>query len=167
MNDRLNAAYGFLARNHVVSLALCRDDTPSACSLMYAHRGFELFWVSDPSSTHSQIIDARAGRRAAATIAPDYDEFAQIQGLQLSGIASRVDGAAEMAGAMGLLARRYHFLSDLRDRPVALAAAMLKSRIYRFVPDRAVFIDNTLGFGNKTIFGPQELASDDLRKGGE
>lgn len=158
MSTRLDTAFSFLSENHVLSLALSHDDEPHCCSLMYAHRGFDVFWVSDPASRHSQIIDAAPAWRAAATIAPDYNEFSKIRGLQLIGTVSRVEKVAETSAAMRLFAKRYSFFSELYDRPATLAAAMLKSKVYCLVPDKVTLIDNTESFGSKTTFGPEDLA---------
>ncbi len=150
------AAIDFLAAHHVMSLAWCSDGAPQSCSLMYVHDGFTLSFVSDPASGHSRIIDAAKGLPAAVTIAPDYDDFRAIRGLQMSGVVARA-GPAEAAAALASFARRYAFFRG--DKPPAVAAALAKARLYRFVPARVTFIDNTAGFGAKTIFTASDLPS--------
>lgn len=153
---RLRAALDFLAAHHVLSLSLVGEGRPHACSLMYIHDGFDLLWVSDPETRHSRIIvDApEAGAEAAVTIAPDYDDFRNIRGLQMHGKA-RPAGWLDSAAALLPFARRYAFFSG--DKPATLMAAMAKARVYRFVPASLTFIDNTLGFGAKAVFSVDEL----------
>ncbi len=154
MNERLKAALEFLAANHVMSLCLVSDGAPHACSLMYTHDGFALSWVSDPAARHSRIIDDAAGAPAAVTIAPDYDDFRNIRGLQMTGVASRL-GLAASAPTIAPFARRYSFFDA--DRPAVLAAAIAKARIYRFTPSNVTFIDNLKGFASKATFDAAEL----------
>jgi len=156
MNERLRAALHFLEAHHVMSLGLHRDGVPHGCSLMYVHDNFALSWVSDPAARHSRIIDAAGAVPAAVTIAPDYDGFRDIRGLQMTGTASRA-GLDETGVMMAPFIRRYALFSG--DMPAALAAAMAKARIYRFVPAGVTFIDNRAGFGAKTMFSANDLAA--------
>ena len=154
MNERLKAALDFLAANHVMSLSLIDDGAPRSCSLMYVFDGFELSWVSDPAARHSRIIDQTTSAPAAVTIAPDYDDFRHIRGLQMTGVASRLGLPASALG-IAPFARRYSFFDG--DKPAAVAAAMAKARIYRFIPSNVTFIDNSSGFASKTAVGAGEL----------
>lgn len=138
-----------------MSLGLYEDGAPHSCSLMYVHDGFALSWMSDPASHHSRIIDAAGAAPAAVTVAPDYDDFRGIRGLQMTGVASRA-GLVDAALAIAPFARRYAFFNG--DKPAALVAAMAKARIYRFTPSRVTFVDNPSGFGCTTTFGADDLA---------
>ncbi len=68
----------FLAAHHVMSLATVGSNGPHATSLFYACDGLALVWVSELNTQHSRDIDADP--RAAATVAPDYSDFAAIRG---------------------------------------------------------------------------------------
>ena len=154
MNERPKTALDFLAANHVMSLSLIDNGAPHSCSLMYVSDGFALSWVSDPATRHSRIIDETTSAPAAVTIAPDYDDFRHIRGLQMTGVASRL-GLPASAPGIAPFARRYSFFDG--DKPAAVAAAMAKARIYRFIPSNVIFIDNSSGFASKTVFGAGEL----------
>jgi uncharacterized protein len=121
---------------------------------MYIFDGFALSWVSDPAARHSRIIDETTFAPAAVTIAPDYDDFRHIRGLQMTGVASRL-GLPASARGIAPFARRYSFFDG--DKPTAVAAAMAKVRTYRFISSNAIFIDNSSGFASKTAFGAGEL----------
>ncbi|MCC6887418.1 MAG: pyridoxamine 5'-phosphate oxidase family protein [Hyphomicrobiales bacterium] len=137
----------FLDTHHVLSLATRGPDGPHAANLFYARDGFRLFWVSDSASRHSQHLAAEA--RVAATIAPDYQDFAEIRGLQLLGTAHCLDNPGEVEAAQGRLAQRYRFLRDVAALPEAVRNAFASARVYRLDPREIVLIDNTRGFGAK------------------
>lgn len=138
----------FIAAQHTVSLATVGDDGHAhGTSLLYVPDGVGLLWTSDPRSRHSQYLAARP--RVTVTIAPDYNDFAAIRGVQMAGEAERLSGAIETARAAALLVARYSFLARLAGAPAKLREAWNKASFYRFVPSRITLIDNTRGFGHK------------------
>ncbi len=145
--DLVERIVAFLAAHHVLSLATQGPEGPHATNLFYAHDGLVLFWVSDSNTRHSREIETEP--RVAVTVAPDYSDFSDIRGLQLSGTAACVAPADRRAWHLSRLAARYPFLKRLADAPPALQAAYARAAVYRFEPRRAVLIDNTKGFGHK------------------
>jgi uncharacterized protein YhbP (UPF0306 family) len=140
----------FLADHHVLSLATTVAGEVHAASLMYAHKGMTLYWVSDPDARHSQEIEANP--RVAATIAKDYTDFAQIEGLQIKGTVRRIGGMAERLKAVQLLSKRYSFLKSFLGEGAALAKHMSKAAVYELTPSEITLIDNKKGFGHKDRF---------------
>ena len=130
-----------------MSLATVADGAAHAASLMFAVDGFSLYWTSDPGTRHSLAIERNA--HVAATVAPDYEDFRAIRGLQIAGRARRLSEAADAAHARELLRRRFPFLQELDRTPAALRAALDKAAYYRLDPDTITLIDNTRGFGDK------------------
>jgi uncharacterized protein YhbP (UPF0306 family) len=148
MNGDLAARIAqFLNAHHVMSLATVGEDGAHAANVFYVRDGLALIWVSDPASRHSRHIAAQPA--IAATIAPDYADFPEIRGLQISGHAGPVAGAPEQARAQRLLQARYPFLQRTLDGPPELAAAYQRAQFFRLDPARIVMIDNTRGFGAK------------------
>jgi uncharacterized protein YhbP (UPF0306 family) len=137
----------FLDAHHVVSLATCGPDGPHAATVFYVRDGLALLWVSDPNSRHSAELAADA--RVAATVAPDYFEFDNILGVQISGRAHAITDASERANAERLLQTRYSSLKRLSEGPPALREAYERAEFYRLEPTRLVLIDNSRGFGHK------------------
>ncbi len=147
----------FLAAHHTMTLATVADDgKPHAASVLYAPDGLSLVWTSDIDSRHSRHIASRAA--VEATIAPDYDDFRAIRGLQIEGEARRLEDAG---AARTLLMARYSFLAQLASAPIALLAAWRKAAFYRLTPSRIRLIDNTRGFGHKAVLlmKPGEVVS--------
>ena len=109
MNTELGRQIGaFLAAHHVMSLATFGSRGPHATSLFYACDGLALVWVSEPDTQHSREIEADP--RVAATVAPDYSDFAAIRGVQVAGTARRVVAADERTRHLAQLEARYPFL---------------------------------------------------------
>lgn len=156
--DRIAA---FLDAHHVMSLATAGPQGPHAANVFYARDDFVLVWVSDPNSRHS--LELASDSRVAATVAPDYFDFGDIRGVQISGRARVIAAASESAKARVLLEARYPFLRQLAAGPPALQEAYGRVQFYRLEPERMVLIDNSRGFGHKdTIeFDPSSGAVDD------
>ena len=139
----------FLDAHHVMSLATVGPSGPHACNLFYARDGLVLVWVSDPDAQHSHNV--MAAPLVAATVAPDYSDFAAIRGLQIAGHARHIRGTDERKRLLGLLEARYAFLGRLADAPPRLREAYAHTAVYCLRPTRIVWIDNTQGFGHKEI----------------
>jgi len=153
--DAQNEALALIASMHVCTLATCGAGLPHAVSLLYAHSGFCLYWLSDPTSIHSRHIDAETRTPVAAVIAAEHKDFHDIRGLQMLGFAQRLSEHDDIDGAKRLLIDRYRYLSESGGRPAEITAAMRRAAFYCFAPTRITLIDNTKGFGTKTIFVPE------------
>jgi uncharacterized protein YhbP (UPF0306 family) len=148
MNSDLGRRIGaFLAAHHVMSLATSGSNGPHATNLFYACDGLALVWVSEPDTRHSREIEADP--RVAATVAPDYSDFAAIRGVQIAGAARRIVAADERLRHLAQLEARYAFLGQLAAGPAKLREAYARTAVYRLEPDRIVLIDNMKGFGHK------------------
>jgi uncharacterized protein YhbP (UPF0306 family) len=148
MNSDLGRQIGsFLAAHHVMSLATFGSSGPHATNLLYACDGLALVWVSDPDTQHSCEIEADS--RVAATVAPDYSDFAAIRGVQIAGSARRIVAADERTRNLAQLEARYSFLGQLAAGPSRLREAYARTAVYRLEPARIVLIDNMKGFGHK------------------
>jgi uncharacterized protein YhbP (UPF0306 family) len=148
MTSELGRQIGaFLGAHHVMSLATLGAGGPHATNLFYACDGLALLWVSDPDTQHSREIEADP--RVAATVAPDYTDYAVIRGVQITGAARRVVATDERMRHLAQLEARYAFLGQLASGPPKLRAAYARTAVYRLQPSRIVLIDNTKGFGHK------------------
>jgi uncharacterized protein YhbP (UPF0306 family) len=148
MNTKLGRQISsFLAAHHVMSLATIGSSGPHATSLFYACDGLALVWVSEPDTQHS--LEIEADPRVAATVAPDYSDFAVIRGVQITGAARRIVAADERMRQLAKLEARYSFLGQLAAGPLQLRQAYARTAVYRLQPARIVLIDNTKGFGHK------------------
>ncbi len=144
----------FLDAHHVASLATCGSDGPHAANVFYVRDGLALLWVSDPNSRHSTELAANA--RVAATVAPDYFDYGDVRGVQISGQAHVITDASARANARLMLEAHYPYLTRMSESPPALREAYQRIAFYRLEPTRLVLIDNTRGFGHKDTLELEE-----------
>ena len=154
-NDLARRIAAFLDAYHVMSLATQGPDGPHAANLFYVRDGLALVWISESDTRHSR--DIAADQRVAATIAPDYKDFAAISGVQVFGAARQIVDDDERRHHLALLEARYPFLGRLKSGPAKLQEGYARALPYRLQPIRMVLIDNSKGFGHKeTLAIPPE-----------
>ena len=134
-----------LRRQTILTLATIGKAGPHAVSLMYAHDAFDIYWLSDPKTRHSEHL--ASGSSAAVTIAAQYEDFQKIRGLQMEGDGCRLTEVDEESAGFDLLVARYPFLKQFSAGK--LARNLGAAAVYRFQPARLTLIDNARGFGFK------------------
>jgi len=141
MPDAPNALLDFLARHNTLTLATTGPKGhPHAAALFYApDADLNLIILSEPDALHARHIGS--GAAVAVTIQADGQDWRQITGLQLHGIAAPTDEDADRA----LYLARFPFIA----RTEILARALKNVRFYKITPTWARLIDNRLGFGRK------------------
>jgi uncharacterized protein YhbP (UPF0306 family) len=124
-------------------------DTPHAAAVFYAvDDQLRLVFLSKQGSVHGSHIDE--GTPVAVTVTEEYTEWEKIQGVQLWGEASLLSGGAK-AAALALYLTRFPFARDVLSHP-ANVEMMHDLGVYRVVPYRAAFTDNSTG-----VFGREML----------
>jgi uncharacterized protein YhbP (UPF0306 family) len=136
----------YLSAHNVLSLATYGVDGPWAASVFYVHREWTFYFLSGIDSRHSRNISAHS--RVSATINPDYADWRQICGVQLEGEAALLTNPAEVARCFRAYRRKYPFV-DRQQAPAELAQALRSVRLYRLVPERLLFVDNSRGLGHR------------------
>lgn len=136
----------YLREHHVVTVATSGPHGLWAAAVFYVNDGFELFFLSAPSSRHSLNIESNPS--VAATIQEDYRDWPAIKGIQLEGRAHRISGVEQVA-ALARYQSKFQVVRNLAEAPVEIARAMGRIAWYKVVPDRLFFVDNTLGFGHR------------------
>ena len=132
-------ALAYLAAHNVMTLA---TQSVWAAAVFYANEGFDLYFVSSPSSRHAR--DLAQDPRVAAAIHEDYRDWRAIRGIQLSGTAERLEGAAREA-ALACYRQKFSFLKI----ETTLLEVLGKTACYRVTPTEMHFVDNSLGFGKR------------------
>ncbi len=143
--DLRHAILEELRQHTILTLATSGEAGPHAVSLMYAHEAFDIYWLSDRKTCHSDHL--ASGRSAAVTIAAQYEDFLKIRGLQMRGTGCRLTDADEETAGFDLLVARYPFLTQFSVGK--LARNLDAAAVYRFRPARLTLIDNARGFGFK------------------
>jgi uncharacterized protein YhbP (UPF0306 family) len=143
------SAPGGAAASGPVGAPVAPPVVPHAASVFYAvDDDLRLVFLSKSASTHGLHIGKAAP--VAVTVTEQYDDWEDIRGVQLWGVAKRVTGPAKIA-PMAAYLRRFPFADDLLEQP-RLAAAMRSISVYRVEPLRMAFTDNTTGvFGREIL----------------
>jgi uncharacterized protein YhbP (UPF0306 family) len=134
-----------LRNNTVLTLATIGESGAHAVSLMYAHDGFDIYWLSDPATRHSRHLES--SRPAAVTIAAQQEDFETIKGLQIEGFGRRLMDKYAASAAFELLVARFPFMD--RFKIGKLARHLGAAEVYKFDSSRLTLVDNSRGFGFK------------------
>lgn len=135
-----------LQQHHVATLASSGADGLWAAAVFYVHDGWDLYFLSSPTSRHS--VNFSQHGQVAVTIQRDYDDWPGIQGVQLQGVVDVLGGTDE-ARARQLYGQKFPVVGKLAQAPAAIVKALARVRWYRVRPQRMFYIDNTLGFGHR------------------
>lgn len=135
----------YLAAHSVLSLATRGPEGPWAASVFYVHIGWTLYFLSASASQHSQNLAETP--RVAATINPDSSDWREIRGVQLDGTAALVAGDGERTAGLSAYRSKYPFLDQASG--TSLEHALERVQLYRIVPSRVLFVDNSKGFGHR------------------
>jgi uncharacterized protein YhbP (UPF0306 family) len=140
MAKNLEQLLEFLQSHHILTLATTTEDhEPCATPLFYVlHGGSCLYWISSPSSAHSQNL--ANDREVAAAVFTSTDQWKDIRGAQLRGKVHVVSDARVRTEVLAHYGERFHLSTLLR-------VAMSKSTLYKFTPTWARYLDNSHHFG--------------------
>lgn len=147
MNTKLHEkTLTYLKTHNVMTLATTGPEGVWAAAVFYVNHNFTLYFLSAPTTRHSQNIAAHPG--IAATIQEDYKDWPQIKGVQLEGQAHKIEGV-EKAAAIARYGVKFPVIGNLTQAPAEIAKAMSKIGWYKVQPKRLYFIDNSLGLGHR------------------
>jgi uncharacterized protein YhbP (UPF0306 family) len=104
-----------------------------------------LFWLSTPSSLHSQNL--KKTPRAAATVYRHTDSWKDIRGIQMRGLVQVITDRKQRRLLIKSYAERFKL------GPLFLPT-ISRCRLYQFSPDFFRFTDNSKGFGRKFELTP-------------
>lgn len=148
----------FLAEHTTLTLAtVSADGAPAAAAVFYAHdAGLNLYFLTEERTEHGRNLLADA--RVAGTIHADGQEWREIRGLQVRGEVYPVAGT-ELAHAVAIYGRKYAFVAGLLSGsggPGILVGPLARARFWVLRPAWFRLIDNTVRFGFKEEWGPDE-----------
>ena len=152
------AILDYLRQHHTVSLATEREGVPHAATIFYVSIGFDLYFLSSPTSRHGENLSLNP--RVSATINEDYDKWQMIKGLQLEGRVDNVGGILDNGRIAQAFVRKYPDVTDFLFSPrklgQAIAQKVAKVRFYKLKPSRILFINNAIDFGKREEFIPPD-----------
>ena len=141
----------YLQQHHTASLATEREGVPHAATVFYVSIGFELYFLSSPTSRHGENLGRNP--RVSATINEDYGKWQQIKGIQLEGRVENVGGILENGRIARAFVKKYPDVADFLFSPRklgrAIAQKLARVKFYKIKPSRILFINNAIDFGKR------------------
>ncbi|MBI2917525.1 MAG: pyridoxamine 5'-phosphate oxidase family protein [Chloroflexi bacterium] len=143
----------YLRDHNTMTLASAADGCPWAATVFYAHRDFDLYFLSDPDSRHCR--EMVASPTVAATITEDYRDWRQIKGIQLEGVAQPVSSRREQVVALAAYVAKFPFVAGFfpaagfRLSRIRIGGRPVSVRLYKVVPHRLLYLDNQKGFHHR------------------
>ncbi|MDD2356505.1 MAG: pyridoxamine 5'-phosphate oxidase family protein [Thiovulaceae bacterium] len=134
MPENLEKIIEFLEKHHTLSLATCKDNQLSSCTLFYAYdkQTNSFIVASDTKTEHIQNV--MENKNVSGTIHLETDIVGKIQGIQFKG---------------AMLPCKDERRVYLKRFPFALA---LNPTLWSVAVDSFKMTDNRLGFGRKLMW---------------
>lgn len=139
-----------LAQHHTLTLATVSAGGPWSATVFYASdEVFNLYFVSDHRTRHAK--DMAGDPRVALAINADVDNWDDVRGLQIEGIAEKATGA-ERVKALALYLAKFASVKALFNAPKSADEKTIAERLkhtdfWRVTPRYIRLIDNRRGFG--------------------
>ena len=153
MSDEARAGIRqMLAAHHTLTLATVSASGPWSATVFYASDDdFNLYFVSDHRTRHARDMVSRPD--VALAINADVDNWNDVRGLQIEGVAARVTGV-ERAQALALYLAKFASVKALFETPRSVDERTIAERLrdtdfWRVTPRFIRLIDNGRGFGFK------------------
>ena len=150
-NELKKMILDYLKLHNTVSLATERDGRPHAATVFYVSIGYQLYFLSSPSSRHGENLSLNP--QVSATINEDYSDWLLIKGIQLEGQVEIVGGIVESGKIAKAFIKKFPTVADFLFSPrklgQAIASKVAKVKFYKLTPSRIYFIDNEIGFGQR------------------
>jgi len=140
-----DAALQYLRDHNVLSLATCADNQPWVAPVFYAWRASALYFLSAPHTRHGQNMAANP--QVSGSIQDDVASWSAIQGLQLSGGVSLLEGD-DRQQAIDIYQAKFNLNAD--TAPPQILKALDKISWYRCDLQQLLFVDNSVSFGHRS-----------------
>lgn len=140
-----------LIKNAKVMTLSTTGDGPWSSPVYYVYYENAFWYFSSKNSRHSPTKGKFL--QAGASIYIPSDEWQNICGLQMSGYIEEAEPGILAAKVFAVYLKKFPLVKDFfkEKRSFDLKDLMNLFRVvlYRFVPDRGVYVDNSKGFGYK------------------
>ncbi len=128
----------YLNDARLMQVATSKDNQPWACSVYFAFDDeFNLFWISLPSTRHSQEL--KANQKVAGTIVLPHTPGDAVRGIQFDGVAKELTTGEEFHHALELYAKRMNMKEERRQK---IADGKDEHNVYMIKPTLFVLFDS-------------------------
>lgn len=135
----------YLGNHRYLNLAtVSQDGSPMAATVSYANSGMTIYFST--GRTTNKFKNITRDSRVALTIDEDYDNWGEIQGIQIRGRAKMLEDPSEIATAQGVLSCKFPQMAHMPKN--------IDFVLFKIEPEVAYFLDNSKGFGfrDKVVF---------------
>lgn len=130
----------YLLKNNLLTLAtVTAEGKPMAHTVSYASENEVIYFVTD--KTTRKVANILNQPSVYYTIDKDYEDWGQMEYLQMEGRASVVSDPEEAQKALSLLMQKFPQLSKMEPNPNFIPV--------KIVPVKGLWGDNKKGFGHK------------------
>jgi len=141
----------YMKNHNTVSLATEKDGMPHAAAVFYVNIGFDLYFLSSPSSRHGENFSYNP--RVSATVNKDYSNWLTIKGIQLEGLVENRGGILKNGRIAMAYVKKFPNVADFLLSPQRLGQAIVqkvaKVKFYKLTPSKIYFMNNELDFGHR------------------
>ena len=148
MNEDEFEAARIAILNEVSSFTLATVDTqghPWASPVYFVALDGSLYFMSSPKSRHCVNLESTAS--ISASLHPEASDWRDIRGLQMEGSAGKVIEEQERERALSAYLSRFPFAQALIQPKSGSSVSFSSAQLYRFTPERVLYLDNRLGPG--------------------
>ncbi len=139
----------FLDSCHIMTLGTTDSKHVWTAPVYYIYQGSRFYFFSKATSRH--ILNTEVSGTAAASIHNNPQGWADIQGVQMEGVVSRAGCGEKSVQAFRAYVKRFPFVHEIMGSSFSGSlvsfAEQFKVRWYIFVPEKMVYLDNSVGFG--------------------
>lgn len=135
-----------IREQHVMTLGTSSSDGTWSAPVYYLYENKSFYFFSNPNSRHIREAFESDGH-CAVSIFEDSDRFDQIKGLQMTGKIIKADKTSAIRTAI-LYAKRFKINPNSKDC-LAFIQQKFRASFYRFVPEKLLYMDNSVGFGTR------------------
>lgn len=124
---------------HLRLATVTEDGSPIAHTVAYVSEGAVVYFVTDRRTRKYANITKEP--RVAYTVDEDYEDWSKIQGIQMEGEASILEGPEQIGPVMAMFMKKFPKMASL---PPGFEMGVVKIE-----PKQAYFLNNLVSFGHR------------------
>lgn len=136
---------------HIMTLGTSDIKKVWTSPVFYLYSGSAFYFFSKKTSRHIQF--AKKTGIASASIHHNPEEWADIKGIQMEGSISEASHDKKSVEAFKTYMKRFSFIQEIIKNPFSGSLVnfqeQFKVRWYTFIPEKMIYVDNSVHFGFK------------------
>jgi len=129
----------YLKTHNTCTMALSRDNIPSAHTMYYVSHGFRIYFLSAPKTEKTQRI--MINPQVAVTVDEPYEDWSEIKGLQIQGSIVEVVNKDDLKAVLRLYFDKFPQITRVNGAE--------NMKLFCVQPERIYYLDFEKGFGHR------------------